>query len=255
MEREKDPGSNVVASNPPLRGSLKPAVLRAAGCCLAVLAILNFLPRVYPTACAALLPAVVDAGPEAFGLRDVEVSSSEITMQASSTGLSGITLSGGQPAPGFDYTTTFGIQNIHIYPVIALGLLMGWPLSLRSRLVGLVVAVPLLILAGTLDAYAAMLWAGAGMTGRVWSQIGAQAVVTPENQLAFEVIKAGLARIGYVASFFSNGGRAFLACMVFAISLAPAIATPSRRNPGAASRPAGFPGRPEDEESARGQYE
>jgi hypothetical protein len=233
-------------------GNLKRAVWRAAGCCLLVLVILNVWPRAYPAASASVLPLLVEAGPDAFGLRAVSVSPNEITMDASSVGLTAITLSNGHAAPGFDYTASLGIRNIHVYPIIVLGLFMGWPLTLRARWVGLAVAFPLLVLAGAFDAYASILVIGAEMTNRVWAQIASQVLMTPENQLAISAVQAGLRRIDRLGTFFNNGGRGFLACLAFIASLVPAMAVASRRAGGGST---GRPGRPENEEDTRGQHE
>lgn len=109
---------------------------------------------------------------------------------------------------GFPFSGKMLESTLYVMPLITFSLLFAWPfLSVYKKLAAILISLPFLLFAELFDISLFVI-------GNIEAQIRSIIYVTGTDTLSYHIST-------FCASFLSNGGRQFIAILVFLLAIAP----------------------------------
>ena len=200
--------------------------LPAVAAYAALLLLTGLFPTAFPRIILPVAPALVHALDGSVRIDRSGIDATGITFSVTSSKLSMFTTMQGSPAPAYGFRCTHHARLINIYPCIAFSILVAWPMILRRKLAALATCAVCLVAFVALDVATVTVWAAAEYFSVAWQQVHESIAATPGNVDSMDAVRRQFDRLTLLKSFFSTGGRQFLA--VLAAGLGALAAGPSR---------------------------
>jgi len=221
------------------RGLLRFGLLLVSSC-LGLFVLMGCFPAAFPAMFRPALAPLTALLDRDYALTEVRVEPAQLSIRASCAKLRRFRSLDGSGGPVLNFTALHHLPLLNTYPALVFALLLAWPMRLRRKWPTFLLALPLLVLAASLDTVVMLLWTGGESCATAWKQVGANFPATAGNAAVFDELQRQFDRLSVLKSFLSTGGRQFLGLVVFVFALAPAYlvstapgdgeASPSRRS-------------------------
>lgn len=196
------------------------AGVRLAMASLVLLGITIWRPQLFPQAIRPWVFVLGRADPGNFRIETVEVTGNTLRFSGTTRLLSAFRDVRGEAGPEVRFSGTWAAYSLHVYPIVALGLMAAaarrW--DVRRVIAAIFLALLLASLSAALDAQVNIYITAAKESNREWDRISAQFAASPANVEHVLRIQHHVNRLLHIKAALNMGGRLFVALLIGFVS-------------------------------------